>query len=98
MIPCPCCRASNDVGPTCRRCRADLSLLFTLDARRDVLISEARRLAADSPRQALGYVEQAEALRPAPELRRMRAALLVLAGDFAAAVRSRPPGGSPPAG
>ena len=26
-VPCPCCKAANDTGPGCRRCKADLSLL-----------------------------------------------------------------------
>lgn len=90
MIPCPCCRATNEVGPTCRRCKADLSLLFTLDARRGFLVAEAQRLASASPRLALAALDEAETLRPAPELRQMRAAVLLLAGDFAAAVTSRP--------
>lgn len=31
---CPVCRAENDRGPNCRRCRADLSLLFALEKQR----------------------------------------------------------------
>lgn len=33
-IVCPCCRAGNDAGPACRRCKADLSLLFEARTRR----------------------------------------------------------------
>jgi hypothetical protein len=31
---CPVCRAEVEQGPQCRRCRADLSLLFALDRQR----------------------------------------------------------------
>ena len=31
MIRCPVCKAENSQGPTCRRCKADLSLLFRLE-------------------------------------------------------------------
>lgn len=30
-ITCPCCRAANASGPQCRRCKADLGLLFALE-------------------------------------------------------------------
>ena len=37
-MKCPVCRAENDQGPQCRRCKADLALLFTLaDQRRSAL-------------------------------------------------------------
>src|SRR5262249_46077673 len=47
-VSCPCCKASNDVGPNCRRCKADLSLLFAVEARRTTAIAETRQLAANS--------------------------------------------------
>ena len=31
---CPVCRATNDQGAQCRRCKADLGLLFRLEAQR----------------------------------------------------------------
>src|SRR5262249_17865113 len=31
---CPVCKAENAQGPACRRCKADLSLLFAVEARR----------------------------------------------------------------
>jgi predicted ATPase len=31
-LACPCCKAANDVGPNCRRCKADLSLAFAFEA------------------------------------------------------------------
>ena len=42
-IPCPCCKASNDTGPSCRRCKADLSLLLAIEAERSELLEAARQ-------------------------------------------------------
>ena len=33
-LRCPVCKAENAQGPNCRRCKADLSLLFALEDRR----------------------------------------------------------------
>lgn len=85
-IPCPCCRAMNDAGPACRRCKADLSLLFALEEHRDQLLAEARRLAADGRvGDALAVVGEAEAIRAGDDARRLRAALHLLNRDFPAA-------------
>ena len=40
---CPVCTAESDTGPSCRRCRADLSLLFRLEEERACLGATARR-------------------------------------------------------
>ena len=83
MVPCPCCRASNDAGPACRRCRADLGPLFALEARRDFLLADARRLAAAGRvADALTAAAEAAALRTGDDVLRLRAALHLLAGDF----------------
>ena len=42
MIRCPACKADNAQGPACRRCKADLSLLFALEARRTAVMELAR--------------------------------------------------------
>lgn len=42
-VVCPCCKAVNDAGPHCRRCRADLSLLFAWSARQSNNRHEAVR-------------------------------------------------------
>jgi hypothetical protein len=34
-MKCPVCRVDNEQGPSCRRCRADLSLLFALEEQRE---------------------------------------------------------------
>ncbi len=86
-IACPCCRAANETGPTCRRCRADLSLLFAVADRRGFLLSEARRLVAEGKfADAVRSLDEAAALRAGGDVRRLRAAALLLAGEYAAAL------------
>ena len=85
-LPCPCCRASNDTGPACRRCKADLSLLFALEGHRDSLLADAKHLAAQGRfADALASVDEADALRHGDDTRRLRAAVLLLNRDFPAA-------------
>jgi Flp pilus assembly protein TadD len=85
-ITCPCCRAANDAGPACRRCKADLTLLFAVADRRGFLVSEARNLAADGKYgDALRSLDEAAALRAGDDVRQLGAAVRLLAGDYAAA-------------
>lgn len=90
-IPCPCCRASNTAGPNCRRCTADLSLLFRLEADRDALLAAAgRRLADGHAADAGPLLAHAESLRPGPDVQRLRAVASLFAGDFATALHLHP--------
>ncbi len=85
-ITCPCCRASNDAGPACRRCKADLSLLFAVAAQRASLIAEAQSFAGEGKfTEALRSLEEADALRSGDDVRQLRATVLLAAGDFVAA-------------
>ena len=86
-IPCPCCKASNDAGPTCRRCKADLSLLFKLEADRAALVEQARELAAQSlyP-ESLAALDRAAQLRRGDDVLRVRAVVLLLSRDHAGAL------------
>lgn len=85
-LTCPCCRAGNDTA-TCRRCKADLTLLMAVEARRGFHVTSAKRFAADGRAgEALAHVARAEQLRGGDDLRRLRAALLLLRGDYAGAV------------
>ena len=87
-IACPVCRASVETGPQCRRCKADLSLLFALEARRDAVLAAARRsLAAGRADAALTLAQGAERLRRGEDARRLIAAAHLLLRDFAAAWR-----------
>jgi len=86
-LRCPVCKADNTSGPNCRRCKADLSLLFDLEAHRDRLLGEAHALAAEgSWREFLALVEQAHGLRRGEETRRLRAVGRLLIGDFSGAL------------
>jgi hypothetical protein len=85
-IACPVCRASVEAGPQCRRCKADLSLLFALEARRDALLAAARRaLAAGRVDVALTLAHGAERLRRGADARRLIATAHLLRREFAAA-------------
>jgi hypothetical protein len=86
-ITCPCCRAANETGPACRRCKADLSLLFAVADRRGFLVSEAREFAARGKfAEAVRSLEEAAALRAGDDVRRLTAAVRLLAGQYAAAL------------
>lgn len=82
-VPCPCCKAGNDVGPACRRCKADLSLLFAADAEAaDLLARASAALAAGLYAEAEGLAERSAALRRTPDALRARAAARLMAGRF----------------
>ncbi len=98
-VPCPCCRVPNDAGPDCRRCKADLSLLFAVAQRRAALVAEAQSLAAEGKfADAVRSLEEAEALRSGDDVRQLRAAALLAAGEFAAAWAAYTDLASPPTG
>jgi hypothetical protein len=80
---CPVCRANNDSGPTCRRCKADLSPLFDLESRRGELLAAAQaRLGNEA---ALGAAQAADDLRHGADARQLVALASLLAGDHAGA-------------
>lgn len=83
---CPVCKADNSQGPTCRRCKADLSLLFALEKQRRRSLTEARRCLVRSDwREALEHIEDADWLRGDDESQRLSATAHLLGRDFAAA-------------
>lgn len=85
-ISCPCCRASN-TADTCRRCKADLSLLAAVETAREHHVTLARRFAAElRSTEALSHLDLAATLRPGDDLTRMRSAVLLLGGHFADAL------------
>jgi hypothetical protein len=85
-IICPVCRARVESGPQCRRCKADLSLLLALEARRETVLIQARRsLAANQPDEALTQAREAQHLRHGDDARRLIAAAYLLRREFAAA-------------
>lgn len=83
---CPVCRADVAEGPNCRRCRADLTLLFDLEGqRRRALAAAYLCLQQRHPRQALVIAEGIHALRADAESRRLRALARLFCRDFASA-------------
>ena len=86
-VPCPCCKASNDAGPACRRCKADLALLFAADADAASLLARARdALAAGSFPEAAALADQSAALRRTPDALQVGACARLLSGRFADAL------------
>jgi hypothetical protein len=86
-VPCPCCKAVNDGGPACRRCKADLSLLFAVEEQRAALVETARALAAVARfADAVATLDRAAQLRRGEDVLRVRAAVLLLAGQYPAAL------------
>jgi hypothetical protein len=89
-LRCPVCRAENATGPICRRCRADLSLLAAVEARRDHHLAAARAAIHDSRfDDAIEDLARAEELRGGWDVRRLRACAFLLAGDFVSALAER---------
>lgn len=79
---CPVCRAEND-DVTCRRCKADLSLLFAMDdARQAALRDAAHAAAAGDGARTLEHARTAHGLRADNESLRWLAVGYLLKRDF----------------
>lgn len=103
-LRCPVCKADNPLTPipsppggegigvrgtNCRRCKADLSVLFALEEHRAALLVEARSHAAIGRwSDFLDTVEQAHALRAGKETYRLKAVGRLLLGDKTAALQN----------
>ena len=86
-IRCPVCRADNDTGPTCRRCKADLAPLAELETRRALALDQAARAAALGDGEAvLRHARAAQQLRYGPDVQRWLAEGHLLRHDFAQAL------------
>ena len=83
-IACPCCRASNETA-TCRRCRADLSLLAAIEVRRAYLLDAARAELARGD-DARPMIEEAAALRNGTDAAQLRAVSALLGRDYESAL------------
>ncbi len=85
-LTCPVCRAGNDKGPDCRRCKADLSLLFAIERQREVVVASARAALAQGRFEiAFDELGRAGELRHGPDLLRLEAILSLVKRDFAGA-------------
>jgi hypothetical protein len=88
LMRCPVCRADNEMPSACRRCRADLSLLWALENQRDEALAGAvRAIAQGQAAQAARLADQAHNLRAGPDSLRALAWGHLLEHDFAAAWR-----------
>ena len=89
MLRCPVCKAENAEGPQCRRCKADLSLLFELEQQRDaLLVAAAESLRTGRFADALTDAGRAHQLRRGEDTGRLLALAALLCWDFAAAWRA----------
>lgn len=89
IMICPVCKARNEQGTNCRRCRADLSLLFALAEQRSTQLAQAiRALQQGTWEVALEFVDEADKLRRGNDTERVRAVCNLLRGDFANAWRA----------
>ncbi len=80
---CPVCKADNTQGPSCRRCKADLSLLFTLEEQRNAEMDRAEDLLAVREWEgAYESAKRADELRRDEESLRLRAVTALLARDY----------------
>jgi hypothetical protein len=67
---CPVCKAENVREQTCRRCKAELSLLWEVEAQREALLASARcHLARFDRQKAVGDEDPAGRLRARIERR-----------------------------
>ena len=83
---CPVCKATAVRTPQCRRCKADLTLLFTLEEQRHLALAAAQQaLLAGNGALANTEAARAEALRHGPDSTRLLALAALLQGDFARA-------------
>lgn len=89
MIRCPACKADNERGPSCRRCKADLAMLFALEGRREALLARARAMAAAGLwREAYAAAGEADSLRRDEASMRLVAVAALFCRDFHQAWRS----------
>ena len=87
-MQCPVCKADNAEGPLCRRCKADLSLLFELERRRKGALAEARRCFQEGrSNNAMQFAMRADSLRSDAESRRLVAVTSLFARHFEQAIR-----------
>jgi hypothetical protein len=83
---CPVCKAENTQGPQCRRCKADLSLLFQLEEQRAALLAAAAAcLGSGRVEEALENAQRAHQLRYGEDTGRLLTQVFLLRRDFASA-------------
>lgn len=87
---CPVCRAENGLEPTCRRCKADLTLVVAVETQRQHALAEAARCAqAGDGVGALHAARLAHEIRPGADSCRMLALAHLLRRDYPQALHNR---------
>ena len=87
-MQCPACRAVTEQGPNCRRCKADLSLLFKLEEQRQHALATARQCLREGQwSRAQAIADGGAVLKLDAEAQRGRALASLLRGDFEQAYR-----------
>lgn len=87
VVACPVCKATN-TDASCRRCRADLSMLFALESQRSHLLAQAQACAQQADGDGIVHAaENAERLRSGPDARRWLVYGHLLRHDFVSARR-----------
>jgi hypothetical protein len=87
MLRCPVCRAELTAGPNCRRCKADLTVLFALEeVRTGLLARAAHHVVREEGSEAFRFAEQAHALRADDDSLRLLALGRLLARDYVGAL------------
>ncbi len=79
---CPVCRAADNQGRQCRRCKADLSLLVQLETARAHHLATAAALMLLGDTAAAEHAERAYQLRAGADAARLAAAGYLLRRDF----------------
>jgi hypothetical protein len=86
---CPVCRASDNQTEQCRRCKADLSLLFQVERDRSAHVAAAEWHAAHGAGDAcVRQAKLADELRADGDSARLLAMGMLLRRDFAGALRA----------
>ena len=82
-MQCPACKAENAQGPHCRRCKADLSLLFRLESQRDWALNASRSYLRSGDLVEAGRLAvHADWLRRDAESTQLIAVVALLSRDF----------------
>lgn len=82
-LRCPVCKADNAAGPNCRRCKADLALLFTLEQQRREAIAQCRlALREGRLREAATHASTADHLHRDEESQQLVALTALLCRDY----------------
>jgi hypothetical protein len=86
-LACPVCKAETLTSP-CRRCKADLSLLFALHKEREQALTRAETALREyQGSEALEQAKRAHTLKRDDRSRRVLGMAALLTGDYAEALR-----------